>query len=333
MNQQATNQPDSEIIREAASLFAADEWDQAVDLLLDHLSAKRQSAAQRTWFLLLDIYQARADRPSFERLAAAYAARFGISPPSWHSLGQSGSAQVHNIMVLDGSPQEISSAKVRDFVAAGRTAGFVRLDISRAVWSFQPLGFCSQADPLLDLLSRLTRHRLRVVLMGEDALFRDLRQIVARAQWPEVPLRSAWMLLLSLLQWRGLEEEFNRSALAFADRFGMSSPGYESSAVLAALPDDSNPSQPASIPVIDQVLMGTLLKRMEKDYRSSGAAVIDFSDVTRVTWPAAVDLATNLATAGYDPSRIRLRNPSEMILVLLELTGVTSLAVIERLPR
>lgn len=321
------NVPENEqtLAEEASACFAGGEDDQAIALLMNHLKEYgKTSSSHRPWHLLMDIYQARGDRASFEKLAALFANRFEISPPSWRPIRLSpapATVMGRNVLVVMGPPSSVGADKRRDFLAASREQGFCRLDLSRLELPRDPGAFETEVGILLSLFDRMTRLRLKVMLMGDGQLMQGLREGVESARWEEGPLRAAWTLLLALLQWRGLKAEFDQRAMTFADRFDRFPPGYEDDAVLAldepAHQDDAHPNQWTEADVRQHC------EELRQDGATRGSARLDLSKVFRMDYPSAMVLSGFLAKEGMDARRVELDHASEMLIALFDATGVS----------
>lgn len=320
----AMSEIEQALAEEAAARFADHEDDEAISLLLGHLKEHgKGSDSHRPWHMLMDIYQARDDHPSFEKLASMFAGRFDTSPPSWRrppakiqqTLGR-------NVLIVSGPPSKISPEKRRDFLAAARTQGFCRLDISRMEMPEEGDAFTQEAAALMSLLDRMTRLRIKVMLMGDGQLIQTLRQGLDAKKWSDEALQGAWRLLLLLLQWRGVKEEFEQRAMAFADQFDLSPSGYEDDAVLAL----DTPSKEAveENDTLDETAMLIRCEALPGQYQAVGAAFLDLDRVFRVTYPAAVALSGFLVNTGFDPRRMEIRRPTEMMVALFDSTGVSS---------
>jgi hypothetical protein len=311
---------------EAASRFADQDDEEAISLLMGHLKNHgKVSASQRPWRLLMDIYQAKEDKASFEQLASMFTERFHTSPPSWRNLvGAVKPPQGlgRNVLVVQGFPSAIHPEKRRDFLNASRDQGFCRLDLSRLEWPDPAAGLPNELDILNGLLGRMTRLRLKVMLMGDGALIQHLRQSVDEKRWSGDALRGAWQLLLLLLQWRGQQEEFERRAMAFADTFDSSPLGYETDAVLA-MDEPTAPAQEGTPAVWDETRAQQEVNALRQQYESRGVARLDLAKVLRITYPAALAMSATLAKLGFDARRVEVHNPSEMLVALFDATGVT----------
>lgn len=312
---------------EAAVCFAAGDTEEASERLLQELKAYPNDTPAPLWTMLLEIYQAKGERASFEKLADLFARRFEVSPPSWRSQAAPRPAPRagRNAMVVEGLPASIREEKWRDFLASSKAAGFGRLDISRAVWPHAPVQFATEAEAFLDLANRITRAGFRLLLMGDGPLRDRLDEVLREASWPAAPLRLAWLLQLTLLQWRGQREAYDRLAMEFAPRFQMAPPGFEVAAVLA---DDTH-DQPAAKAkgIVDKPEMETLFAPIAAEYKLHGRVEWDVSGFGRVTFAAATTLFERLLALGVGVGMLRVLGAPEMLVALFDATGVSSRVV------
>jgi len=317
----AAPSPTDGIREETAMLFAGGDLDEAINYLLGYLDKNAKSSPPTLWLMLMELYQARSDQPSFERLAAIYAQRFDRSPPSWTPRGAVAAPRlVRNVLVLDGAPSQVSPSKWRDFLASARDAGFCRLDLSRLRLPDGQDQFDIEADALLDLMGRLTRYHTRVMLMGDGALIERLERDLS--QWPVGPARKAAIrLLLTLLQWRGRPGPFETWAMRFADEFETSPPGYETLNELAQ--EDPEPIAAIAERVLDETTIGPWCEALGRRYQASGQADADFQVIDRITFPAALALANFLDRAGLDPRRLVFRHVNELQQAIFDHAGVS----------
>lgn len=323
-----SDQDNEKIVAEEAAIRFADRDDEeAINLLMGHLKGPqgRGSPSQRPWRLLMDIYQAKEDKASFEKAASMFTERFHTSPPSWRDLKVAKPAPVigRNVLILSGFPSAIHPEKWRDFLNASRDQKFCRLDLSRLeLPEANSENLVHELRLLTELLGRMTRLRLKVMLMGDGELMQRLRQGVDDRRWQGEVLQQAWLLLLILLQWRGQQEEFEQRAMDFVDAFECSPLGYEADAALAM--DEPSTQTPAhETAVWDEALAQGQVDALRQQYESKGVAKLDLSKVLRITYPAALAMAASLSRLGFDARRVEFLSPSEMLVALFDATGVS----------
>ena len=328
----------ADVRQEAAARFAAGEHKRAIDLLVQQLNKTRGQSPKEIWFMLMDAYQALGQQAAFEKSASMYADFFKTSPPSWEAhvvpgAGQ-GASMGLNVLVLDGKPSGIHADKLKAFVAESRRVRQARLDLSRTRLDEDQVQRAEDLRSLLALMKKLRRNEVKVLLMGENQLVEGLRSVIQK----DLPVPNAdqyWLLLLEFMQWRGQETAFDELALQFAQRFGISAPGFEPGGVVAEAPVEepvSPKSEMGLLPpkVLDDAAMELWCEQVEAALPlAEGPLLLDFRKVHQVAFHAAGDLAARLLQWGRPPESYTLAGPSELVLALFEIPGVASQVIVE----
>jgi len=323
---------------EAAARFAAGEHKMAIDLLVQQLNKTRGQSPKEIWFMLMDAYQALGQQAAFEKSASMYADFFKTSPPSWEAdivpgTGQ-GASMGLNVLVLDGKPSGIHPDKLKAFVGESRRVHQARLDLSRTRLDEDQVQRVEDLRSLLGLMRKLRRNEVKVLLMGENQLVELLRAVIQK----DLPVPNAdqyWLLLLEFMQWRGQETAFDELALQFAQRFGISAPGFERSGVIAEAPVEEpiNPQNEMGLvppKVLDDGAMELWCEQVEAALPMTEAPLmLDFRKVHQVAFHASGDLAARLVQWARPPEAYTLVGPSELVLALFEITGVAPQVIIE----
>ena len=324
---------------EAAALFASDETKQAIDLLVTHLNKTSGRAPAEIWFMLMDAYQALNQQAAFEKSAALFAQCFKTSPPSWEpALASSKPQNVmgRNVLIVEGLPSMVHAEKLKDFVAASRETKQAKLDLSRARLDEDGDRRSTDLQMLLALMRRLRRYQVQTLLMGENQLVEVLRTVIQKdlvAVHPDL----YWELLLEFLQWRGQEDAFDDLALAYARRFGKSAPGYDPEGVVAHAPDDVSapthvPADATLVPseVIEDREMDRLCADIQSVFRKETSVRLNFHGVRRVTFDAGLALASCLSALDLNPAQVVVASPSQLVIGLFDITGVSGLVRYEK---
>lgn len=318
---------------QAAAYFAAGEHRRAIDLLVAHLNQTAGAAPRSIWFMLMDAYQALGQQAAFEKSASLFAGFFKTSPPSW-TAGRPAPSTVGNlgrhVLVLDGAPARAQPGKLKDFVAAARQFGQARLDLSRTRLDEDHAQRADDMKTLLGLMRRLRRHGVPTLLMGENQLVEVLRAVIQK----DLPLPQPelyWELLLEFLQWRGQEDAFEDLAIAFGEKFHRSAPGYEPTGVVAVAPGDQDGPDDAPGALdpperLDEAAMAAWCDRVEtlpEPPSIEHPLVLDFLFVREVAFSAAGLLASRLKRWGWAPGAVVVAQPSELVVALFDITGVS----------
>lgn len=330
---------------EVAALFSHGHLDKAADVIIQHLNKEAGAASANVWYLLMDLYQIRDMQNHFEKTAKMFASVFKTSPPSWESLNandESGEQIIlgRQVLIVEGFPSQISEEKRKDFVMAARTHKMARLDLSRARLDEEDKKRVDDLAILLEVMIKLRKFRVKVILMGENQLVEYLRMAV-QANEGIFGESIYWNTLLEFLQWRGQQESFETLAIAYAQRFGESAPEYEPDGMIATAPRERKevvdiqekkgcwilPEQ-----VNDLVLNQMIEKMVQKNLMGES---IDFSwaNVKQASYEVAVELNQKMMQANIPAHQINFSNVNELFMALFEITGLTHMATIRQKKR
>lgn len=318
------------VVDEAAINFASGEEKDAAEMLIRFLTQTKGNADRRVWYVLLDIYHAQGERKAFEDLGLHFANRFGTSPPSWtleeEAQERPAAPGGRNVLILEGGVNDALMGRSKDFIAAAREAKACKVDISRLKMEMSDLnGF----NALQWIMSQLRKHRVSATLMGENHVANWLKKKVeSTKERADIADSPYWLLLLEILQWRGLMEEFEDLSLDYTMTFEVSGPGWEPQGAMtiesvAEVADE----QPSEIISPDSVVTEASVQRMQEAIAASlaerGEAKIDFHRVTRMDFMSAGAFLTYVSGLGDQSRQISLLGPSELILALLDVVGLT----------
>ena len=176
------------------------------------------------WHLLFDLLRVRGEWVEYEELAKRFESRFGTTAPQWlnaqelarlpEELRPGGAGYFELGAAVDGS-RKSEFDRVR---AAARKLAHVHLDLSR-VANVDEEG----CRLLAGLLRELPDSGTGMLLTGADHLADLLRE--AAAGNPGVD--SYWVLLLHLHRLRGLQKDFERTAVEYALAAGVKPPDWQ----------------------------------------------------------------------------------------------------------
>lgn len=327
------------ILDEAAIIWAAGEEDSAIDMLISFLSQAEGGSHPRPWHMLLDIYQALGQQEKYEKLAGIFAERFQASPPSWTEVDPGvGLAGGRNLLVIEGGSASQLSGRSRDFLAASREKKQCVIDISRMGMEGTTLDGMAA---LYELMSILRKRKIAATLMGEGHAIAWLRKKIAAGRGLESsPATPYWMLLLEILQWRGLKAEFEELSLEYTIAAEISGPGWEASGVMkggdSGLGAASQGERAGAIipeAVITDAGIQVLREAMRLAISETGSAKIDFSQVKRMEFSSAGSFSNLLAELGGSAREIALICPSELIIALGDVVGFNSCRCVKIIPR
>ena len=179
-----------------------------------------------SWEMLFDLHRAEADWHAFEQLSARFQATFGVAAPAWLTdeetahlppeMQHGGSAYFDLIGVLDTESAALLDAMRKR--ASKHSA--LHLDLSKI----------TEADAagclrLSQTLRSLCGNGNSVLVTGADRLVRLLHD-AAQGNGTE---QGYWLLLLDLCQLRGLQADFERTAVEYALATGEDPPSWQPS--------------------------------------------------------------------------------------------------------
>jgi hypothetical protein len=325
------------VVDEAAIVCAAGEERSAADMLIAFLRQTNGHANQRVWFMLLDIYQALDEREQYEKLALMFANRFKTSPPSWEQaigLGAAPEAKPaasgRNVLIIEGVAGDHLGARSRDFIAASREMKTCKIDISRMRMEQSPM---EGIAALQSIMAQLRKHKVAATLMGESHAVGWLGKKILDTKSQADPGDSPyWMLLLEILQWRGLMESFEDLSLEYTITFEVSGPGWDdngSMAIEAGGSDgmDSGSSSDEIVPedIITDVVVQRMQEAISLALAERGVARLNFQRVRRMDFVSAgtfLNILSDISERGL--GKVILDQPSELILALGEVVGFTT---------
>lgn len=294
------------------------------------------------WLMLLDLYQALGERPSFESLALEYAARFESSPPGWSELlvapasaarpaGPNGSAAVEFAACLDASV----AAQVDSIIAASARRRETIVDFGKV----EALD-AAAAEALLRLLAQFGQGQAGLVVRGAEALFTAARGAIEPGR--RDPSEAAWMLALQALRVLGRQQAFEDLSIEYCVTYEVSPPSWEpigaairageaTSQVAAATP--SRPAGEAdAFPLRGDVLgrMQAELPALRAHAASRSTVVVDCRGLRRMEFVAAGDLLNEVVALRGAGKQVQFVEPNYLVYALMLVMGIQELAEIRR---
>lgn len=313
---------------EAAALYAVGRHKDAANVLTGELNNKKGICPPHLWYMLMDIYQSTGQQGAFEKLAMFFAKVFNTSPPSWEESASTQTGFGRNVLIIEGAAKDVHQEKVRDFIDAAKVLRQARLDLSRARLDGAPDDDMASVRRLLDVLPKIRKQGASIFLMGETQMMSDLR---ARIRGNEGATDELWLLLFELMQWRGMEENFEDLAVEYAQRFDRCAPGYEMDGAVAVAPEKAAPEDESkwvikgNTLVPPQVITGgdaeTFTEKVESMLASHASIRIDASHIRLFEYEAATAFSQFLGMASPPPDKILVQKPSELVRVLLKIVG------------
>jgi ABC-type transporter Mla MlaB component len=276
------------------------------------------------WDMLFDLHRAEADWRAFEQLAARFEASFGLAAPDWLAdeetahlppeMQHGGSAYVDLVGVLDGE----AAAQLDSMRRRAARHGALHLDLSK-VSDIEAEG-CLRLSQTLRLVCASATG---VLVTGGDRLIALLRDAAAgNGAEP-----GYWLLLLDLYQVRGLQADFERTALEYALAAGATPPSWQAAirAVIAPRSIDEKRDEPRYQPGPEAIeLRGVLagvtdpqLRELEQFASTRQYVNINLSRVARMDFACATALTGLLSALAAQGKVVRLIRANALVRGLL----------------
>lgn len=286
---------------------------------------------RRLWLMLLDLHRLDGHWKDYEAAVSAYRRQFSQDPPTerdrleqearWpEPLRTGGKACWALGGILDASAVG-TLARLRE-AASHHTV--VHLDLSRL--SGVEAAGCRL---LLDTLDQLIAAGNGIVLSGERLLGRLLREAVEA----EPTRRPFWELLLMLLRFSQDRTAFEHVAVEYALAADVPAPAWEPLIMpqpQLILPGERR-NEPRYAPREQFVLSGVMAGAEEPqltalaDFAHEHQYInLDLSQLDRLDFVCAAQLANMLAALTRDGKIIRLLRPNQLVATLLELLNLGS---------
>ncbi|MDD2882025.1 MAG: STAS domain-containing protein [Rhodoferax sp.] len=289
---------------------------------------------------LLDLYRSTGQQANFERMAMAYAQRFGRSAPTWSdappSMAPSRPALSPTAAVwpVAGARQhwvspveldDVAVAQLRDMVWSGTVT--YGLD-----WRLLQRMSASAAKSLAELLARWCETPLSLRFEGAATLASVLRALTPHGD-KAVP-KYLWQLRFDALRLLRLQDDYELAALDFCVTYEVSPPPWrvpicqvmsEPKAPAAALPE------PVVLPELAQqlVLVGDvtgdvsdIVARWQRVGGEDGLWGVSCAQLTRVDFSAAGGLLNWVAHMTAEGHRVEFREMPRLVAAFFNLIGI-----------
>lgn len=321
------------VVEQAAMLYSADQAEEACAVLEDAVKSGEELGvhARRAWGMLFDLYQLLGNRPAFDALALAFAARFETSPPTWAGDGGDGR---DDTLATGGrafvSLSGVLGAKVQDslkqLLKVADKNPVVRLDVAK-VTDADETGCALLHEALLNL----KKHKKECVLGGAERLAGVLSKKTVPGQREN---ERAWLLLLELYQRLFQQQAFEDAAVNYAVTFEVSPPSWEAPKAKSA----------AVAPAVAAAVEAVEGYALEGDIAAAGAdifaplrsyaegreeVIVNCRNLIRMDFVSAGQLLNVVCTLIATGKRVRLRGANHLVAALWEVLGLDRMATIE----
>jgi ABC-type transporter Mla MlaB component len=276
------------------------------------------------WDMLFDLHRAEADWRAFEQLAARFEGSFGLAAPDWLAneetahlppeMQHGGSAYFDPVGMLDDE----AAARLDSMRKRASSHSALHLDLSK-VTDIAERG-CLR---LSQTLRFLYGNGNSVLVTGGDRLVGLLRS-AAEGNGAEP---GYWFLLLDLYQLRGMQADFERTALAYALAAGDTPPSWQAAVrpVVAPRSIDEKRDEPRYEPAPDLIeLRGIMagaadpqLRELQQFAVQRQYVNVNLSRVARMDFACATGFTRLVNTLTAAGKMVRLIRPNALVEGLL----------------
>lgn len=330
----------SAIEEEVATIFSEGDDESAIKIIKDYLKKNKDKVEPRDWFILMDLYQITGNIQEFDKTALSFAQSFGTSPPSW--FGEKPNTQKKenvigskNMIILDQILDDTYSQKFRDLYKSAKQENFCRINVSQCKFEQNsPVSL----DKFLKLLVDLKRTKVISILMGDNNLLHFCKKYIEDEGFKKTVTPAiiendqvVWLLYLEVLQWKGQSEEFEKIALNYAEKFEVSPPGWSDSDIMDLSKLGKEQLENLNSLVLEKNLninnVAPLLQSIKEQFEIGNHAEIDLSKVNRIDFAAAGAISFHIqelwSSTEHSNKNVILKNPNELIIILLHMVGAT----------
>lgn len=321
---------DSAAVEEAVICFANGQTSQAIAALQTELRHNSEVAANPDlWLMLLELYQIAGMQPEYEKTAVDFVLRFERSAPAWRNRSAfAPSADDEMFFSLFGPLSAASRPYLDQLAAAEPDKRLVHLDVTRLT------GADGDGSRLLrEVLNDLRRRGHRLFLAGAEHMTALLDAALRGEGRRE---REFWLLLLEVYAILDRQKDFENLAVDFAVHFEVSPPSWE--------PLPPHPRAPAlerraetRAGADDFVFHGEVrgaadsqLQELAKFAEKRRYVNINMGNVVRLDFVAAGMLLNLLSACRQKGQVVRVHDTNELIFGLLEILGITDLAMVTK---
>ncbi len=332
---------------EIATIFSEGQNQEAISTIKNYFKEKHGNVESRIWFMLMDLYQITGDTQEFDKTALGFAQAFGTSPPSWFGP-KKGTEEKENIgtgksmIIFDAIMKPDYPEKFKELLKSAKQDKFCRINISQCKFD---QNIPDLLEKFLKLLTDLRKAKVVAVLMGDNNLITFCNRFIKEPEYKK-HINGAflenellvWLVYLEILQWKNQAEEFENIALEFADKFEVSPPGWEENGSMNI--SNSHKSDENMLMVsLDKDLntnnINDLLNSIDSAFDKQDYAEIDLTGVNRIDFSAAGSISYHIQELWGNPKhtdkKVIFKYPNELIIVLLQMLGVTE--VVNIIPR
>lgn len=326
---------------EIATIFSEGDQFLTLDTIKNHFREKQGNVDKRIWYMLMDLHQMFDNREEFDKTAIAFAQYFGTSPPSWFETvnkSQQDLGMDKNMVIFPKIFDDNYEEEFKNFFRAARKNHFCRINISQC--KFEQNDY-HVLEKFIELLQNLRKANIPTVLMGDNGILRFIHDFIKDSDIiidlnksylnnPQI----VWLANLEFLQWKNSFEEFETFSIKYADKFEISPPDWEkiANATIENTVEVDNDSFLIEEEELNTNNIQNVLKHIDEHIQLKNNITLDFSKVKRIDFSTAGILSYHtqeITSTSNGNKSISIKNPNEMILVLLQILGINEIINIE----
>jgi ABC-type transporter Mla MlaB component len=311
--------------QEAAVLYADGRESEAAELLWRTLeSGDRAGMDRELWYMLFDLLRGQGDWNRYHQLSERFSSKFSTAAPQWHNEEEMARLPAE---LRPGAPGYFQFAGVLDQTRqahidrvreASRGLASVHLDLSR-VTAVDEAGCAA----LVKLLQFLPHNGNGVLFTGASYLIEMLRAAAEGNSGVQV----YWTLLLELYRVRGMQKDFERTALEYALAMGVSPPAWQP--IVMPLTQQAQPQEKRDSPryevgpeliTLTAVMWGAAdpqLAELREFAEQRQYVNINLSQLRRLDFSCATAFANLLNQQLAEGKTIRLLRPNSLVAAFL----------------
>jgi anti-anti-sigma regulatory factor len=308
-------------IEQVAVLYSNGQDATARSLLETFVKIYRNADGVRIWLMLFDLLQLAGDHAAFDQLGMAFVEVFETSPPAWRNLAPALDAEAPGgrSLALKGVVTAESHAALAPLLASLTDKRPLRINCSQWIGCDDEI-----AGQLVEHLANARKRGIAVIF---DALDIFLPRLRSRLVAGDKSHKRIWLLVLELLQYHGSQEQFEACAIDFAVTFERSPPSWERIEAVSALVGSANSAPERR----DAHYLSGDIKNARFDELSAvlgamEAPRLDFSQLRRLDFFSAGQLANRLSPLKEAGRDVLIRNPNHLVAELLGVVGINRIA-------
>lgn len=338
---EASKYLDGTVLSEIAIKYSEGNDNAVEQLLKSHIGKNHGNVEKEYWFMLLDLYHKQDRQPEFEQVAIKYATNNHCSPPSWskkdmHSMNNN---LLQNIIIL----QQLTASEkdeLKEFLNIAKKQKYCRIDVSKLKFENST---AQGVQLFLNLMYELRKHKV-ISLILQDNIITNFCQQYMKLPGKNQPKKldpnflghekTLWFLYLEVLQWKNRAQEFEDIALAYADFYEESPPGWDDNGAMKVEANiNSQNMNNIEQTLFDKEINSVNLQKIIdfiNNYKDNIISV-KFDDVERMDFTSATMLSDFLQQykEKHNQNKIVFKKPNQFLITLFSLLDIDELIAIE----